>query len=101
MTDYFVHKSSYVDDGAVIGAGTKIWHFCHILSGAVIGERCLVGAGALITERKVFEAGQMIVGSPAKAVRELTAEQLAGIAGSAPGYVVNAARYAAGLRRID
>lgn len=43
MADYFVHESSYVDDGAGIGAGTKIWHFCHIQSGAVIGEGCSFG----------------------------------------------------------
>ena len=41
--DYFVHESSYVDDGVTIGAGTKIWHFSHILRGAVIGERCSLG----------------------------------------------------------
>lgn len=40
---YFVHESSYVDDGVEIGAGTKIWHFSHILSGAKIGERCNLG----------------------------------------------------------
>ena len=33
MTDYFVHESSYLDEGAVVGPGTKIWHFCHILTG--------------------------------------------------------------------
>jgi UDP-2-acetamido-3-amino-2,3-dideoxy-glucuronate N-acetyltransferase len=48
MTDYFVHESSYVDDGAVIGAGTKIWHFCHILPGAVIGERCNLGQNVVV-----------------------------------------------------
>ena len=41
--DYFVHESSYVDEGAEIGAGTRIWHFCHIQSGAVIGENCSLG----------------------------------------------------------
>lgn len=41
--DYFVHESSYVDDNVKIGAGTKIWHFCHIQSGAVIGENCSFG----------------------------------------------------------
>jgi len=38
-----VHESSYVDDGAEIGRGTKIWHFCHIQKGARIGERCSLG----------------------------------------------------------
>ena len=40
---YFIHESSYVDDGAVIGDGTKIWYFCHIQSGAVIGTNCSLG----------------------------------------------------------
>lgn len=43
MTDYFKHESSYVDDGAIVGFGTKIWHFCHIMKGAQIGERCVLG----------------------------------------------------------
>jgi UDP-2-acetamido-3-amino-2,3-dideoxy-glucuronate N-acetyltransferase len=34
MTNYFVHESSYIDDHVVIGEGTKIWHFCHVQSGA-------------------------------------------------------------------
>jgi UDP-2-acetamido-3-amino-2,3-dideoxy-glucuronate N-acetyltransferase len=41
--NYFAHESSYVDKGAVIGSGTKIWHFCHIMSGAQIGENCVLG----------------------------------------------------------
>jgi UDP-2-acetamido-3-amino-2,3-dideoxy-glucuronate N-acetyltransferase len=48
MPDYFVHESSYVDPGAVIGAGTKIWHFCHVMPGAVIGERCNLGQNVVI-----------------------------------------------------
>ena len=47
--DYFVHESSYVDEGAVIGAGTKIWHFSHIMSGAVIGERCSIGQNVVVS----------------------------------------------------
>lgn len=43
MNDHFVHESSYIDDGAVIGEGTKIWHFCHIQSGAAIGKNCSLG----------------------------------------------------------
>ena len=43
MQDFFVHESSYVDDGATIGAGTKVWHFCHIQKGAVIGRNCSLG----------------------------------------------------------
>lgn len=43
MGEYFVHESSYVDEGAKIGKGTKIWHFCHVQSGASIGENCSLG----------------------------------------------------------
>jgi UDP-2-acetamido-3-amino-2,3-dideoxy-glucuronate N-acetyltransferase len=48
MADYFVHDSSYVDDGAVIGKGTKVWHFSHIMGGAVIGERCNLGQNVVV-----------------------------------------------------
>jgi UDP-2-acetamido-3-amino-2,3-dideoxy-glucuronate N-acetyltransferase len=48
--DYFVHESSYVDEGAVIGSGTKIWHFCHIMSKAQIGERCNIGQNVLVAD---------------------------------------------------
>lgn len=41
--EYFVHESSYIDDGVKIGNGTKIWHFCHIQTGAEIGEKCSFG----------------------------------------------------------
>ena len=47
-SDYFVHESSYVDEGAQVGAGTKIWHFSHILPGAVIGERCNLGQNVVV-----------------------------------------------------
>jgi UDP-2-acetamido-3-amino-2,3-dideoxy-glucuronate N-acetyltransferase len=48
MPDYFIHESSYVDDGAVIGKGTKIWHFSHVMAGAVIGERCNLGQNVVV-----------------------------------------------------
>ncbi len=48
MPDWFAHESSYIDDGAVIGAGTKIWHFCHVMSGAVIGDRCSLGQNVVV-----------------------------------------------------
>ncbi|MDO3379575.1 acyltransferase [Geoalkalibacter halelectricus] len=47
--DYFVHPSSFVDEGAQIGAGTKIWHFCHVLPGAKIGERCSFGQNCCVS----------------------------------------------------
>jgi UDP-2-acetamido-3-amino-2,3-dideoxy-glucuronate N-acetyltransferase len=46
--DAFVHESAYVDDGATIGAGTKVWHFCHVIGGAVIGERCSLGQNVVV-----------------------------------------------------
>ncbi len=51
MADYFVHESSYVDDGAVIGVGTSIWHFSHIMPGAVIGDRCNLGQNVVVMPR--------------------------------------------------
>lgn len=47
--DYFVHTSSYVDDGAKVGSGTKIWHFSHVMSGAEIGERCSFGQNCVVS----------------------------------------------------
>lgn len=43
MNNYFVHESSYIDDGVEIGENTKIWHFCHIQKGASIGKNCSFG----------------------------------------------------------
>jgi UDP-2-acetamido-3-amino-2,3-dideoxy-glucuronate N-acetyltransferase len=48
MPDYFAHESSFIDPGAEIGAGTKIWHFCHVMPGAVIGERCSLGQNVVV-----------------------------------------------------
>lgn len=48
MSDVFVHPSAFVDEGAVLGTGTKIWHFCHVMPGAVIGERCTIGQNCVI-----------------------------------------------------
>lgn len=49
MSDFFVHESSYVDNNVIIGSGTKIWHFSHIQSGAVIGENCTFGQNVNIS----------------------------------------------------
>ncbi len=45
---YFVHESSYIDDGVEIGEGTKIWHFSHILKGTKIGKNCVIGQNVMI-----------------------------------------------------
>jgi len=83
-----------VGDGSLIGIGAVV------LNGARIGNNCLVGAGALVTEGKTFDDGSMILGSPAKAVRMLSPEQIEGLARSAQHYVMNARRYQAGLMKI-
>ena len=84
-----------VGDESLIGIGAVV------LNGAVIGKNCLVGARALVTEGKVFPDGVMILGSPAKVVRELSAEEIEGLRRSALHYVENAKRFANGLRRVD
>ena len=48
VSEAVVHESAYVDDGAQIGAGTRVWHFCHILGGAVIGEGCSLGQNVVV-----------------------------------------------------
>lgn len=48
---YFVHESSYVDDDVQIGAGTRVWHFCHLLTGSRIGERCNFGQNVVVGPR--------------------------------------------------
>ena len=48
MTEAWVHPSAFVDDGATLGAGTKVWHFCHVMTGAVIGERCSLGQNVVV-----------------------------------------------------
>ena len=83
-----------VGDGSLIGIGAVV------LNGARIGKNCLVGAGALVTEGKEFPDGTMILGSPAKAVRQLSPEQIAGLKKSASHYVDNARRYRSGLKKI-
>jgi len=52
MPGYFAHESSYIDEGAQIGQGTKIWHFCHIMPGAIIGERCNLGQNVVVMQRR-------------------------------------------------
>jgi UDP-2-acetamido-3-amino-2,3-dideoxy-glucuronate N-acetyltransferase len=59
MTDYFKHKSAVVDEPCEIGAGTKIWHFCHVMSGARIGEGCTLG-------QNVFVGATAVIGNRVK-----------------------------------
>jgi carbonic anhydrase/acetyltransferase-like protein (isoleucine patch superfamily) len=86
--------------GCTIGDESLIGMGAVVLNGAKIGKHCLVGAGALVTEGKEFPDGSMIVGSPAKVVRELTPEQIEGLRQSARGYMQNARRFKTGLKKI-
>lgn len=54
MSDFFKHESAYVDAGATIGNGTKIWHFAHISSGAVLGEKCIFGQNTFVADGTVI-----------------------------------------------
>jgi carbonic anhydrase/acetyltransferase-like protein (isoleucine patch superfamily) len=86
-----VHSAA-IGDNSLIGMGAIL------LNGARIGNNSLVGAGALVTESKTFGDGKLILGSPAKAIRDLTPEKIADIGTSAEIYVKNAQRYAVGFK---
>ncbi|GAD20769.1 transferase hexapeptide protein [Acidovorax sp. MR-S7] len=86
--------------GCTIGDESLIGIGAIVLNGARIGKNCLVGAGSLVTEGKEFPDGSMILGSPAKAVRQLTPEQIEGLRQSAQHYIENARRFRGGLRKI-
>jgi carbonic anhydrase/acetyltransferase-like protein (isoleucine patch superfamily) len=87
--------------GCTVGDGSLIGIQAVVLNGARIGKHCLVAAGSVVTEGKEFPDGSLILGSPAKAVRSLTPEQIAGLKKSAAGYVQNAQRYQQTLKRVD
>jgi carbonic anhydrase/acetyltransferase-like protein (isoleucine patch superfamily) len=76
--------------GCTVGEHSLIGIQSVLLNGAVIGKFCLVGAGAIVTERKVFGDGLLILGAPAKAVRELTDAERAKLVASAAGYAERA-----------
>ena len=88
-----LHGCTVADD-CLIGLGARI------LNGAVIESECIVGAGALITEGKRFERGSLIVGAPARVVRQLTDEERQALRVSAAHYAEKAQRYAEALRAI-
>jgi carbonic anhydrase/acetyltransferase-like protein (isoleucine patch superfamily) len=87
--------------GCTIGDRTLIGMGAIVLNRAVIGADCIVGAGALVTEGKVFPPRSLIVGSPARVVRELDDAAVAALRLSAAHYVENARAAAAGLERVE
>ena len=88
-----LHGCTIADD-CLIGMGARI------LNGAVIETECIVGAGALVTEGKRFERGSLIVGSPARVVRQLTDAERQMLRASAAHYAEKARHYAAALSEI-
>jgi carbonic anhydrase/acetyltransferase-like protein (isoleucine patch superfamily) len=84
--------------GCEIGDNSLIGINAVVLNRAKIGRNCLIGANALITEGKEIPDNSMVLGAPGKVVRQLTANEIAGLAMSARHYVENARRYRAGLR---
>ena len=84
-----------IGDGSLVGIGSVV------LNRARIGRNSIVGAGSLVPEGKEFPDGVLIVGSPAKVVRELTPEQIAGLQRSAAHYVQQAQRHATQRRKLD
>ena len=86
--------------GCTIGDESLIGIGAIVLNGARIGKNCLVGAGALVTEGKEFPDGSMILGSPAKVVRQLTPEHMQALRQSALHYQQNMHRFRDGLKKI-
>jgi carbonic anhydrase/acetyltransferase-like protein (isoleucine patch superfamily) len=87
--------------GCTIGDNSLIGIQAVVLNGVKIGRDCLVGAGSVVTEGKQFPDGSLILGSPARVVRQLSVAQIDGLRRSAQHYVDNARRFKAGLRKID
>ena len=79
--------------GCQVGDGSLIGIQSVVLNGARIGRHSLLGAGSLVTEGKVFPDGVLLMGRPARVVRELTAEEIARLKGSAEHYVGQVARH--------
>jgi carbonic anhydrase/acetyltransferase-like protein (isoleucine patch superfamily) len=86
--------------GCTVGEGSLIGIQAVILNGAKIGKNCLVGAGALVTEGKEFPDNSLIIGSPAKAVRTLTEEDIQRMHGNSANYAKRGQAYKTQLKRI-
>lgn len=86
--------------GCTIGDGSLIGIQAVILNGARIGKNCLVGAGALVTEGKEFPDNSLIIGTPAKAIRTLTDEEIARLRSIAANYVERSQFFKENLKRI-
>jgi carbonic anhydrase/acetyltransferase-like protein (isoleucine patch superfamily) len=86
--------------GCTIGAGSLVGIQAVVLNGAVIGRQCLIGAGAIVTEGKTFPDRSLILGAPARVARQLSDDDVAGIARASASYVERSALFRTGLVRI-
>jgi len=86
--------------GCTIGENSLVGMGATVLNGVRVGKNCLIGANALVPEGREIPDGSLVIGSPAKVVRELTADEIAGLRQGAEHYVQNGRRYAAGLTEI-
>ncbi len=86
--------------GCTIGDNSLVGMSATVLNGARIGRNCLIGAHALIPERKEIPDNSLVMGAPAKVIRELDADAAAALEMSARHYVANWQRYASGLKKL-
>ena len=86
--------------GCTVGDGSLIGIQAVVMNGAVIGKNCLVGAGALVLEGKSYGERKLILGSPAKVIRELTHEDIEKMHRAAPGYVRRQEMYKLKLKKL-
>ena len=100
LGDYVTVGHLVMLHGCTVGDNTLIGMQAVLLNGAKVGRNCIVGAGALIAAGKAFPDGSLIVGSPARVVRQLTPEQIEGLRQSARHYIANARLFKTSLKKI-
>ena len=98
IADYVTVGHQAILHGCEIGENSLIGISAVVLSGARVGKNCLIGANSLVTEGKEIPDNSLVMGSPGKVVRELSAEEIAGLRESADGYVARATWYRAQFR---
>lgn len=86
--------------GCTVGAGSLVGMGSVVLNHAAVGARSLIGANSLVPEGKIIPEGVLAMGAPARVVRDLTDEEIAGLSGAAERYVANAQRYATACQAL-
>ena len=95
--EYVTVGHNAIIHGCTIGSNCIIGMGATILDGAIIGDNVIVGANSLITSGKIIQSGVLVMGSPAKVVRELTPDEIKGIRNSAEGYIKHSIEYTNGI----